>query len=299
MSPLRRVFLRDGALTIGIAPECGGSVTHFDFWLHDTIVHILRPAVEPRAGSKCALGASSFVLVPYGGRLREGQFTFDGRNYRLPLNALPERHTSHGDGWTRPWVLTHLDRRTAVMALEPDASAPLPYHCTQTVSIRADRVQIELSVRNAGIHRMPVGLGLHPYFANRSLATVKANMPVRWLWDHEMMPLSTERNPFTASLLRGRNVSRLPIAAEYADWDGRAMIDWPTQRVRVQLTTDPPLKHVVMWIPGGESFFCFEPISHATDALNDYPAHPSGEDFVFLQPGASCNQLFDFCVSAY
>ena len=297
-NPLSAIFLRDGNITVGIAPHCGGALTRFDVRTREAVIDILRPALPPDPAVRCSLGASCFPLVPYGGRLREGRFEFEQRLYQFPLNALPERHSSHGDGWSRPWGLSHLDRRRAIMSLEADESAPFRYHCTQSVSIAGDRVSIELSARNLSAQRIPMGFGLHPYFANRSDAGVNAEFPALRRWDHEMMPVSLEPNPDAASFSRGHRVSELPVAAEYADWDGAAAIEWPTMRVRVQLQTDPPLKHVVMWMPAGKDFFCFEPVSHATDALNGPFAQGPGADFVVLEPDATAKQRFDFIVSS-
>jgi aldose 1-epimerase len=298
VNPLRRIFLRDGALTVGIAPDCGGALTMFEIRVRDTVVELLRPADDQPAHAVWALGSSSFPLVPYGGRLRTGSFQFEGRQYRYPLNAPPERHSSHGDGWTGCWTLTQLNRRTATMVFEAETPAPMRYRCTQTVALAGGRLRITLSASNLESHRIPFGFGLHPYFGNRALASVRAYLPARWRWDQELMPVAMETNPDAASLLRGRPVSELPVATEYADWDGRATIEWPTLRVRIKLSTSPPLRHVVMWIPEGESFFCFEPISHATDALNRQAGHPPHEDFVVLEPDATFDQSFDFLVSS-
>ncbi|HEV7614089.1 MAG TPA: hypothetical protein VGO37_19590 [Steroidobacteraceae bacterium] len=296
-NPISGIYLRDGAITVGIAPECGGALTRFEVRRQGMAVAVLRPAIAPEAGSHCALGASSFPLIPYGGRLRQGRFEFDGRRYQFPLNALPERHSSHGDGWIRPWTLDHLGRRDAVMSLEADEAAPFQYRCTQTIAIADDRVSIELSARNLSSQRIPMGFGLHPYFANRSDARLKAALPVRWLWDEELMPVRPEVNPDAAGFLRHRRVSELPVTAEYADWNGRATIEWPTMHLRVELETQPALKHAVFWMPKGQDFFCFEPLAHATDALNGHPMRPPAEDFVVLEPDATATQRFDFVIS--
>ena len=297
MIPLRCILLRDGDLTVGVAPECGGALTRFDVRVCNQIVNILRPADERSSGRPCALGASSFPLVPYAGRLRGGRFQFDGRDYCYPLNAFPERHSSHGDGWTRRWDLVDLGRQTATMSLEPDSAAPLRYRCRQEISVHESRVRITLSVENLEAQRMPFGVGLHPYFANRSQALIKASLPIRWQWDSELMPIATEVNPLASDLAIGKRASFMPFASEFTGWDGSAVISWPALQVRVELRTTPPLRHVVMWMPEGESFFCFEPIGHATDALNPNAGHPAADDFMILEPGASLVQDFDFRVS--
>jgi aldose 1-epimerase len=295
---LNGIFLRDGNVTVGIAPACGGALTRFDVLTRDTVVDILRPALPQVSAVRCSLGASCFPLVPYGGRLRNGRFEFQNRLYQFPLNALPERHSSHGEGWSRPWRLSHLDRRRAIMSLEADELAPFQYHCTQSVSVAGDRVSIELSARNLSAQRIPMGFGLHPYFANRSDARIKAEVPTLWRWDHEMMPVSMEPNPDAARFSLGHRISELPVTAEYADWDGGATIEWPTMGLRVELQTHPPLKHVVIWMPAGTNFFCFEPVSHATDGLNRRFTQGPGADFFVLEPDASAEQRFDFIVSS-
>jgi aldose 1-epimerase len=297
--PLRAIFLRDGDITVGVAPDCGGALSRFDVRTRGTVVDILRPITDQDSPARCSSSASCFPLVPYGGRLREGRFEFEGRLYQFPLNAAPERHSSHGDGWSREWALNHLDRRSAIMSLDADASAPFQYRCTQSVSIAGNRVRIVLSAQNVGTQRIPLGWGLHPYFANRSEANVKAVVPLRWRWDREMMPVALEANADAPGFLRGQRVGELPIAAEYADWDGCAAIDWPTRGIRVDLETTPPLRHAVVWIPVGEQFFCFEPISHATDAHNRQATPLPGDDILVLEPAATAEQRFDFVVSSY
>ena len=177
------------------------------------------------------------------------------------------------------------------------ASAPFQYRCDQSLSITGNRVSIVLLVRNLSAHRIPIGLGLHPYFANRNEARIKAHLPTRWRWDKEMMPVSREPNPAALTFAReGQRVNELPVSAEYTNWNGKATIEWPARNLVVELETSPPLAHVVMWMPSGESFFCFEPISHATDALN-MQSSSNLEGYCVLEPNAIADQRFDFVIS--
>jgi aldose 1-epimerase len=297
MPALTRILLRDGPLTVGIAPAWGGALTRFDVRRGEQLIAILRPARDQPGPGPAALGASSFPLLPYCGRLRAGQFEFEGRAYEFPLNAAPERHSSHGDGWTRPWRLTQLDRRSASMTLASDPALPMPYAATQRISVRADRVRVSLTVSNSGRDRLPIGIGLHPYFAQRSLARLSAELPSRWRWDQEYMPIASEPNPERQRFQHGVAVDTLPVAAEYAQWNGRASISWPTLGVEVGLATDPPLGHVVLWAPLRQDFFCVEPTSHASDALHAQAGHPAAEDFTILEPQAELEQHFDFHVT--
>jgi aldose 1-epimerase len=294
---LSRILLRDGVLTVGIAPAWGGALTRFDVRRGAALIPILRPAADHPAAALPALSASSFPMLPYCGRLRDGQFEFEGRRYQFPLNAAPERHSSHGDGWSRAWHLTQLDHRSATMSLPADPAAPMPYSATQHVSVQANRLRVSLSVSNVGTDRLPVGLGLHPYFAQRSRATLRAELPRRWRWDQQFMPLKDEPNPQRRDFLHGRPIAGLPVAAEYTHWDGRASVAWPALGVEVGIATDPPLRHVVLWVPEEQDFFCFEPQNHASDALHAQAGHPAAEDFLILEPQRTFEQHFDFTVA--
>jgi len=295
LNALKRIFLRNGPITVGLAPE-SGALTRFDVQVGDTLAEVLRPAIDRPLTGPWALGASCFPLMPYGGRLRNGRFRFEGREVTYALNGLPEKHSSHGDGWTRPWSLTHLDRRSATMTLSHGPQVPLRYSCTQTVSVDPHQVNIVLVLGNLESQRIPVGVGLHPYFAHRSDAILSANLPAQWHWDDELMPLERGPNPDADAFRRGKAVMGLPVAAEFDGWDGEARILWPKQGLSVHLTTSPPMKHAVVWVPTGKEFFCFEPTSHATDALNARGGHPAGEDFIVLEPGQVFEQRITFSV---
>jgi aldose 1-epimerase len=296
MEPISCIVLRKGALSVGVAPQSGASLTRFDVSIGTKRRDILRPARSPRPGLPASLGASCFPLVPYAGRLREGRFEFEGRPIVYPLNALPERNSSHGDGFTRPWALTQLERHRATLEILPDASAPIQYHCSLTIEVSDDRLHVGMTVRNLENRRIPLGLGLHPYFANRSGATLKANLPVQWNWDAELMPTTSGPNQRRAEFEHGVPAAQLPIAAQYCDWDGQADIEWPADGLRVRLVTRPALAHVVTWTPVGEEFFCFEPLSHATDSFNLGRPGPGMEPIV-LEPGALYEQCFTFIVN--
>ena len=295
--PLSCIVLRTGRLSVGIAPEWGAALTRFDLAVGATKFDILRPAREHQLGTTPALSASCFPMVPYAGRLREGRFEFHGRLIQYPLNALPERHSSHGDGFTRPWALTMLERHRAVLDILPVPSAPIQYHCSQSIELAEDRLDVRLTIRNLENRRIPIGVGLHPYFAHRRSATLWAHLPVRWNWDAELMPTYREPNARMAEFECGVAGALLPIAAQYCGWTGQAQIEWPAEGVRVQLVTRPALEHVVIWAPIGEEFFCFEPINHATDSFNLYKRYPIEMQPRTLDPDESFEQVFTFIVT--
>lgn len=115
------------------------------------------------------------------------------------------------------------------------------------------------------------------------------------------MPTICEPNRRNPQFKDGIAATALPVAAEYCDWPGEARIDWPADGVSLRLVTRPALGHVVIWAPVGEDFFCFEPLSHATDSFNRpgpvESCQGSSTGAIVLEPGATVEQAFDFIVS--
>jgi len=291
------ILLRRGPLTVGIAPHAGGSLSKFEFVRGNRRFDILRPAVDRPVRVIEALNMSSFITVPYAGRLREGRFEFEGRMIEYPLNGLPERHSSHGDGFMRPWQVKRLETDQAELETLPLAAAPIQYRCTQFFHLTETSLAIRVRAHNLEQRRIPFEIGFHPYFASRTLARIRAHLPLQWHWDRELMPTMRCHNLLQPDFAQGLEAKRLPMAAEYDGWDGQAHIDWPDRGIGVTVSTQPALRHVVTWAPAGEDFFCFEPLSHATDSFNRAGRETAIDPVRTLDPGAFLEQTCIFRVS--
>jgi galactose mutarotase-like enzyme len=101
----------------------------------------------------------SYPMVPFAGRIRRGEFSFDGRAYALPLNMAP--HAIHGVVFDRPWQIVSGD--TIRVAL----GEPWPFAgiVTQRFDLEADRLAVTLEL--AADEPMPASMGWHPWFRRR------------------------------------------------------------------------------------------------------------------------------------
>jgi len=59
----------------------------------------------------------------------------------------------------------------------------------------------------------------------------------------------------------------------FGGWDGRARIEWPAEGLALEISAAAPLDHAIIFSPQGQSFFCFEPVSHPINAINGGPMH--------------------------
>ena len=97
-----------------------------------------------------------YPMIPFAGRVRRGEFTFDGATYAMPTNFGD--HAMHGFGFTSAWEI--VDERT--IALDFPEPWPFAGRVEQRFSITADRFTMTMTATAA--EPQPMMLGWHPWF---------------------------------------------------------------------------------------------------------------------------------------
>jgi aldose 1-epimerase len=70
----------------------------------------------------------------------------------------------------------------------------------------------------------------------------------------------------------------------FEGWDGKATIAWPEHNLSLSVEATEIFARFMLFAPDADrSFFCFEPMSHAPNALASVEADPMG--LALLAPG--------------
>ena len=263
------ITLRHGDSGVSISPAAGGCITRYWQQTAGRVIEWLRPASPEAIAEGDPLGMASFPLVPFSNRIRDGRFTFDGRDVSLPLNFLPEKHAIHGQGWQTRWSVVHTEDDTATIALDhaPDAW-PWRYTADQTFTLGEGCLSLMMTLTNRGDSPMPAGLGPHPYFVRTPQARISAAVDRMWVSDAEVMPTDLLPPPADMDVNAGVVPDRVAMDNTFTGWGHRVEIAWPEWRARLIMEAPPPLDFLVVFTPPGEDFFCVEPVSNMTDAFN-------------------------------
>ena len=263
------ITLRHGDFGLSLCPAAGGSITRYWQESDGRAIEWLRPAAPEATAARDPLGMSSFPLVPFSSRIRDGRFTFDEHAVALPLNFLPEKHAIHGHGWQAPWTVVTVEGDTATIAYAhtPD-SWPWPYSAEQSFTLGAHGLSLLMTVTNRGDGPMPAGLGPHPYFVRTPGARITATVGKMWNSDDEVMPTELAPPPPDRNANAGIVPGAVAMDNTFTGWDHRVEIAWPEWRARLVMEAPPPLDYLVVFTPPGEDFFCVEPVSNITDAVN-------------------------------
>ncbi|WP_299394171.1 aldose 1-epimerase [Pelagibius sp.] len=285
-----RVTLRAGRAELELSLE-GGCITAFRWHREGNPIDWMRPA--PSTASFAPTEAACFPLVPYSNRIREGRFSFEGESYQLAPNFPPERHAIHGHGWQNRWRAANqaADAVTLVFDYPEDSDGdgsdwPASYRAEQRFELSEQDLMVEIAVSNTGTRVMPAGLGLHPYFPRTPECRLTAAIGRMWESDAEVMPADLVVPPPDRDPSRGIQPAKAGLDNCFTDFGGQAVMEWPEWGAKLTMTSEAVLGFLVVYTPPGERFFCVEPVSAITDAVNLAQQGRSDSGFRSLAPGA-------------
>lgn len=261
--------LRAGRLAVDLAPEAGGSIARFAV---EGMGELLRPASEAALASGTGKDTACYPLVPFSNRIANGRLAFAGEVIHLRTNWPGVRHPMHGDGWARAWDVVGHDRQSAELAFvhEPGAGGPgwpFRYRARQTFTLDETGLTVGLSIENLESRDVPAGIGLHPFFVRDSDTELACRLSGVWRTDPEVLPLQRVPVPPEWDFSRSRRVGGTGLDHCFDGWDGQATITWPQRGLRLTLFATEAFRHLVIYVPDGQRYFCVEPVSHANGAV--------------------------------
>jgi len=266
--------LKAGEWEAELRPEIGGCLAG----LTRGGVEVLRTMP---AGSTEPLESACFPLVPYCNRIRDGRFTWGGRDVQLAANFLPEPHSLHGLGWQQPWTVTGEAGFKCSLAHSHDGGGGWrwAYEAEQRVRLGPKGCAITLEVTNRAAEPMPCGLGLHPYPRRRRESRVGFTARAILEADEGLIP--TGATSPAGEWAEGQLLPARTIDHCFVGWNGSAAASDDLGTVTLAARGAPCLH---LYAPADGSALCLEPVGHPPDALNSAP-----EAMIALPPGCTAS----------
>lgn len=242
------------ALTLGSA----GATATIDASDGGRLTSLLIDGVETIGGARPAPGAPEgwyhgvFPMAPYAGRVRNAEFTFEGRPVRLPPNNGP--HAGHGLVFDRPWTVVRHSTSRLSLRIELDDRWPWGGTVEQAFALEPGQLEISLTIRNEQ-RRMPAALGLHPWFARRTQAGSASFtfLPAR--------RFSTDAEGFPGPA--GTDLGRRPWDDVFSDLMADPVVSWP-DGPRMRLSSNADIWTVFEQLDEG---FCIEPLTAPPNSI--------------------------------
>lgn len=249
------------------------------------------------------------ILFPFPNRIEDAMWTWKGKTYLQKKNGIPIQLHSlvYDERWeyTQPKFGIEEVFFSTYLNVNKDhpiyKGYPFEFRLILTFKLTSKNLSITYKVENRDNKKIPFGFALHPYFTklsgeNGTLISVPALYRYETRSDVDKVFLNKHKGSFelipnilpTGRLkcvyTSGENIID-PVPVGSVDLDDvytgflpgyNSYIDYTALRLKLNLFCSSDFTHVVAYTPKGKPYFCIEPQTCSTDAIN---LHAKSIDF--------------------
>jgi aldose 1-epimerase len=212
--------------------------------------HAGRPLVDGVAEDQMPFGGRGQLLMPWPNRIRDGAYSFDGRDLQLGLSEPARHNASHGLVRWAPWTLEEHTPHSVSLVHRLMAQTGYPWTVDLHVlyDLSADGLTVTQTATNMSATAAPYASGAHPYLVVGSGPVDRLELTVpaatRAIVDDRLIPVGTEPvadTPYDFQVAR-------PIRQTRFD-DAFTDLERDEQGVATALLRDPETGHgVALWV---------------------------------------------------
>ena len=240
-------------------------------------------------------------------RIKGGRFTYDGREYALPVNEEATGCFLHGTLHETPFAVAEVTENTVTCRYEATEECPyLTYPHAFTLTVRYDLTDAGLtqtvSITNNSALTMPVGLAFHttfqmPFVQGGKLENIRMTLPIGEEYDRDMTDFSmtweTVDDPDFHKALENGEITPAAqfISRHFSRPKGAALRLTDTESgYSVVYDADDSFQYWMVYNGGNPDFLCVEPQTwinsapHAPAKMGDVNiiGIPAGETKAFV-----------------
>ncbi|NJS39543.1 MAG: hypothetical protein HC783_11600 [Rhodobacteraceae bacterium] len=207
--------------------------------------------------------SACFVMLPWCNRLSAGGVFGANGLHPIAPNWPTTPFPVHGIGWLSAWSVSHRTSKTLSLRLSHDAADPYAFDASMNFSLHPAGFDLVVKIMNTGDHRLPFGIGFHPYFPRSpDLRLMFAARHVA-LFDDRGLPFPMAPVAKELDFSRGAALGGKALSALYSDAP-TVYIEDATTGFRCRLSSRG-CAGTQIWAPEAEPYFCVEPVSHLVD----------------------------------
>jgi aldose 1-epimerase len=259
-----------------------------------TLRHHGRDLVHGFGEAEMSGGGRGQLLMPWPNRIRDGRYTFGGRDLQLGLTDPSRGNASHGLARWAAWTLEEHTGTSVSLVYRLMAQTGYPWALDLHVlyDLSADGLVVTQTATNLSPEPAPYASGAHPYLCvGDAVEDLELTLPARErvLVDDRQLPTGTEPVAGAYDFRSPRRIGDLVLD------DGFGALDRVDGRATVTLAEPSSGRGVALWVDerhrwlqvytapsdGPRPALAVEPMTAPADAFN------SGTDLVSLAPAGT------------
>jgi aldose 1-epimerase len=261
-----------------ILPEMGAALVELELICENKLVQLIHLPGEKTIGENDLY--PSALLAPWVNRVRNGNYSFEGRNYQLPINESNLGNAIHGFLARKKFEISEekcndeLAEVSFIHNYTGDFPGyPFPFIFTLTYSISSKGTfTVNFKCQNTGQTNMPFACGWHPYFkiANADISHLEINFSptLKYISDAQMIPMSDEIASFQMPVRFSETTLDHVFKLESKTNHLTELTDSETKISLFLKQNSLDFPFLVVFAPRSENCVAIEPMTGNTDAFN-------------------------------
>lgn len=214
------------------------------------------------------------LLFPFSSRLKGGKYSFEGNNYKFPINETEKNNALHGFLAKEPLELASIDleEENALIKLVYNYDGrfdyyPFPFTINIAYTVNQCRFTIDCEVVNRGNTNMPYGFGWHPYFKHADDICIK--MPKTLLQIIDKNGIVTGAEEVFSELSKDEVITeKYDSCFKFIEKQPHSVMLRMADEYKVELWQDETMGYIQLYTPAFNQI-ALEPLTSNIDALNN------------------------------
>lgn len=232
------------------------------------------------------------VLFPTPNRTKRNLFEFEGKRYKAIMHGVVRKQKFQIDS-----IAIHDNKAEILAFFHMDMDNLLyelfPFRCRLELKLTFEEklITYQYTVLNQDDLNLPYGFALHPFFClspEKTLISVNADSVMER--NEAMLPSGTlfDVKDTAYDLNVSRRISDLHLDDVFTRLKEVPQVQIDTENLSIDIFMSKVFSHLVVYTPPGAEFFCVEPQTCSTDAINLYTeGHVANSGLQILRPGES------------
>ena len=220
------------------------------------------------------------ILAPWPNRISDGRYSFDEREFQLPITELSTMSASHGLVAWQDWQIEDMTNSSAVLVTHVNPVYGYPFLIKLTAHyelINGMGLKVSITALNEGKADAPYGVGMHPYITcNQALIDdCKLTMPFTkcfTLTERKVPDQEVDASSMNFDFTQGRKLGDIEIDHCFLSSDEKRMstIMLENDELQVYCKTNAPFVQLFTPAKLGRKCLAVEPMSCPANAFNNH-----------------------------
>ena len=215
---------------------------------------------------------ASSILFPFANRIKDGKYSFNGKEYQFDINQKEENNALHGLVYNKVFKVLQKEasESAATVTLEyteknKSIGFPFTYRIALKYIFTENNLSLIVSIKNTDSEAFPFTIGWHPYFVSENLQ--KSSL----VFDSDQKLIIGERN-ITSGVEKIAPEEQFDIEDKQLDdcWILNSKnVLFKTPKYQLKITSSAKENFLQAYTPPKENTIAIEPTTGVSDSFNN------------------------------